>query len=121
MRLEKGRGDRREALFGGDGAVTVWDLLGRAAAEPFVAVLSCELDPGGSVGRHQQTHFPEIVVGLEGDGVAVVDVEPHSLAPGDVVHLPLGAVLAIENLSVETCLRYLIIKARAVWKHVEVI
>ena len=92
MRLEKGRGDRREALFGGDGAVTVWNLLGRAAADPFTAVLSCELDPAGSVGRHQQTEYPEIVVGLEGDGVAVVGREPlrDDLLGGqvaDVTHL----------------------------------
>ncbi|MFK7986124.1 MAG: cupin domain-containing protein [Sandaracinaceae bacterium] len=114
MRLEKGKGDRREALFGGDGAVTVWNLLGRQRAEPFSAVISCELDPGGSVGRHQQTDFPEIVIGVEGDGVAVIDGEPVPLGPGDVAHLPLGSILSIENLSVEAPLRYLIVKARAV-------
>ena len=54
--MANGPGDRREALFGGKGAVTVWNLLGRTPAPPFTAVLSCELDPGGSVGRHRQVH-----------------------------------------------------------------
>jgi mannose-6-phosphate isomerase-like protein (cupin superfamily) len=33
------------------------------------------------------------------------------LGPGDVVHLPLGAVLSLENRSAERPLRYLIVKA----------
>ncbi len=92
----------------------VWDLLGRAAADPFAAVLYCELDPGGSVGRHVQEEHPEIVVGLDGIGEARVGDLPHPLGPGDVVHLPLGAVLAIENRSSDAPLTYLIVKARAV-------
>jgi quercetin dioxygenase-like cupin family protein len=113
MLIAKGNGDRREALFGGTGAVTVWNLLGRVQAPPFAAVLACELDPGGSVGSHVQQHFPEIVLGLEGDGRATVDGAPHPLGPGDVVHLPLGSKLTIANASADTPLRYLIIKARA--------
>lgn len=112
MNVRKGSGDRREALFGGEGAVTVWDLLGRMSASPFVAVLSCELDPAGSVGRHVQEHYPEIVIGLEGDGEASVNGELRPLTPGQVVHLPLGAVLAITNRSKDEPLRYLIIKAK---------
>jgi len=111
MPLQKGAPDVRTALFGGRGAVRVWSLLARAA-EPFTAVLSCELEPGGSVGRHVQEAFPEIVVGLEGDGEATVDGEPRPLRAGDVVHLPLGSVLAIENRSSERPLAYLIVKAR---------
>lgn len=114
MKWGKGASDRREALFGGAGAVTVWNLLGRRRAEPFTAALACELEPGGSVGRHLQEHFPEIVVGLEGEGRALVDGAPQPLGPGDVAHLPRGSILAIENLSSETPLRYLIIKARDV-------
>ncbi len=110
---------RREALFGGKGAVVVWDLLGRAGAEPFTAVLWCALEPGGSVGRHVQEHFPEIVVGLDGEGEARVGDEAHPLGPGDVVHLPLGAVLSIANLSSEEPLSYLIVKARGVVQRTE--
>lgn len=102
----------RENLFGGSGEVRVWNLLGHAA-EPFTAVLACELAPGGSVGRHVQQEFPEIVVGLEGDGEAFVNQTPHSLEPGNVVHLPLGSVLALRNRSTDAPLRYLIIKARS--------
>ncbi len=111
--VKKGPGDARTALFGGVGTVTVWNLLGRASAPPFSAVLSCELDPGGSVGRHVQQKDPEIVIGLEGDGEASVDGTAHRLGPGDVVHLAHGQVLAIANRSADAPLRYLIIKAEA--------
>jgi quercetin dioxygenase-like cupin family protein len=112
MVMANGQGDRRESLFGGEGAVTVWNLLGRTAAPPFTAVLSCELDPGGSVGRHRQEEFPEIVVGVEGDGRATVNGAAQPLVPGAVVYLPLGATLEIANLSGDAPLRYLIIKAQ---------
>jgi quercetin dioxygenase-like cupin family protein len=110
--LPNGRPAVREGLFGGTGAVRVWDLLGPQSAPPFTAVLFCELDPAGSVGRHQQEEFPEIVVGIEGDGEVRVDDRELSLCRGEVVHLPLGSVLSIANRSAELPLRYLIIKAR---------
>lgn len=113
MSLEDRRPARRDALFGGRGSVHVWDLLAGAPAPPFSAVLWCALDPGGSVGRHVQEHFPEIVVGLDGEGEARVDGVAHPLAPGDVVHLPLGSVLAIQNRSPDEPLHYLIVKAQA--------
>ena len=111
MRLEKGPSDARTDLFGGEKTVHVWNLLGRAAAPPFSAVLSCELDPGGLVGAHVQQQDPEIVIGLEGNGEAQVNQASYALGPGDVVYLPLGATLAIVNHSDEAPLRYLIIKA----------
>jgi quercetin dioxygenase-like cupin family protein len=101
----------RSNLFGGTGDVRVCSLLDGDAA-PFTAVLWCELTPGGSVGRHVQEEFPEIIIGLDGDGAATVDGALRSLGPGEVVHLPLGAVLSIENRSPERALTYLIVKAR---------
>ncbi len=109
--IEKGPADVREALFGGEGAVKVWNLLGRQRAAPFTAVLSCELDGKGSVGAHVQQADPEIVIGVEGRGEASINGEWHPLRPGDVVHLPLGSTLALRNLE-DAPLRYLIIKAR---------
>lgn len=111
--LSSAEADRREGLFGGEGAVLVWDLLRGAGAEPFSAVLACELEPGGRVGRHVQQRDPEIVIGLEGEGTAEVDGEPWALVPGAVVHLPHGRGLAIRNRSREAPLRYLIVKTRA--------
>jgi quercetin dioxygenase-like cupin family protein len=105
---------QRDGLFGGTGSVRVWDLLRGTAALPFTAVLGCELDAGGSVGRHRQDEYPEVVVGLEGDGEADVDGRTSPLGPGDVVHLPLGSVLALRNRSQTEVLRYLIVKAKAV-------
>jgi uncharacterized cupin superfamily protein len=64
------------------------------------------------VGPHVQQADPEIVVGLSGEGEAEVDGRAEPLGPGDVVHLPLGATLAIRNAGSEP-LRYLIIKARS--------
>ncbi|MEZ4238910.1 MAG: cupin domain-containing protein [Myxococcota bacterium] len=98
-------------LFGGQGLVTVRDLLRGRPAPPFPAVLGCTLSPGGSVGRHRQEQFPEIVVGLAGDGEAEVDGVAWPLGPGDVVHLPLGSVLSLRNRSAAEPLEYLIVKA----------
>ncbi|HYJ10856.1 MAG TPA: cupin domain-containing protein [Polyangiaceae bacterium] len=108
--IRKGAPDVRRELFGGRGEVQVWNLLG-APAEPFTALLSCELSAGGSVGRHVQQEFAEVVVGLDGKGEATVDGRACALGAGDVVHVPRGAVLAIENQD-DAPLRYLIIKAR---------
>jgi quercetin dioxygenase-like cupin family protein len=98
-------------LFGGDGDVSVSSLLD-VNAHPFTAILWCELTPGGSVGRHVQQEFPEIVIGVEGNGAATVDGAPYPLGRGDVVHLPLGSILSIENRSNELSLTYVIVKAR---------
>jgi quercetin dioxygenase-like cupin family protein len=111
MALDDRKAARREALFGGRGAVRVWDMLGARQAPPFAAALWCELDPGGSVGRHVQEHFPELVIGIEGQGEARVDDRAYALGQGDAVHLPLGSILAITNLSSDHPLRYLIVKA----------
>lgn len=111
MRKGQGHPDRREALFGGSGAVLVWDLLGRARLPPFTAVLACELEPGGSVGAHRQEQFAEIVVFTEGEGSVTVGGAPQPVAAGAVVTLPLGQTLAIRNGSASEPLRYLIIKA----------
>jgi quercetin dioxygenase-like cupin family protein len=108
---EKGPSDVRHGLFGGRGAVRVSSLLNRAA-DPFTAVLACELEPGGSVGAHVQDAFPELVIGLSGQGQASVDGGVQALEAGDSVFVPLGAVLTIENLSRDESLQYLIIKAR---------
>lgn len=99
-------------LFGGRGQVLVWSLLA-GPAEPFTAVLRCELEPGGSVGNHMQQEFPEIVVGTGGEGSAFVDGTELPLRDGDVVSLPRGSVLSILNRSQTEPLRYLIVKARA--------
>lgn len=105
--------DRREALFGGSGAVRVWDLLRSATLEPFRAVLACELEPGGRVGSHVQQQYPELVVVVSGSGAMAVDDLARPVSPGSVVALPLGATLAIDNTSESEPLRYLIVKADA--------
>jgi quercetin dioxygenase-like cupin family protein len=109
--IEKGLSAVRSELFGGRGEVRVWSLLDTEAA-PFTAVLWCELAPGGSVGRHVQEEFAEVVIGVAGQGEATVDDRRHGLSAGDAVYLPLGSVLAIENRSEDAPLRYLIVKAR---------
>jgi quercetin dioxygenase-like cupin family protein len=109
--IEKGPFAVRSALFGGRGDVRIWSLLA-GEASPFTAILSCELSPGGSVGPHVQEEFPEVVIGVEGRGEATVDGVRRPLSSGDTVHLPLGSVLSLSNLSDDAPLRYLIIKAR---------
>jgi quercetin dioxygenase-like cupin family protein len=111
MIIANGTPDLRADLFGGSGDVRVWNLL-EAPAEPFSAVLSCELAPGGWVGPHVQDRLAEIVIGLEGAGEATVDGRLLALGAGAAVHVPLGAVLTIDNRASHAPLRYLIIKAR---------
>jgi quercetin dioxygenase-like cupin family protein len=112
MSVTRGGTDVRTALFGGSGNVRVSDLLGPRATPPFSAVLFCELDPGGSVGIHQQERDPELVLGLEGLGEATVQGHPEPLEPGSTVYVPFGATLSLRNLSTSEPLRYLIIKAQ---------
>jgi mannose-6-phosphate isomerase-like protein (cupin superfamily) len=104
--------DRRERLFGGGGAVLVWNLCDAGPRPPFGAVLACELEGGGSVGAHVQRDFAEVLIVVEGEGVARVGDAPVVMQPGAVVELPLGQTLALENASAERPLRYLIVKAK---------
>ncbi len=101
----------RHDLFGGSGAVRVWDLA-PAPSLPFTAVLACELSPGGSVGRHLQEHYPEIVIGISGTGSVSVDGVTTVFGGGSVVALALGSTLALVNDSDDQPLRYLIVKAQ---------
>jgi quercetin dioxygenase-like cupin family protein len=98
-------------LFGGSGEVRVISLL-QGASEPFTAVLSCELAPGGRVGAHRQEEFPELLIGVAGEGEARVNGVAQPLDALHAVQLPLGAALEISNRSAHEPLRYLIIKAR---------
>lgn len=104
--------DRRENLFGGSGAVLVWNLCDGSPQPPFGAILACELEGSGSVGAHVQQEFPEVVIVIEGRGVARVAGNALSLQAGVVVQIPLGHTLALENGSPQQPLRYLIVKAR---------
>lgn len=102
---------RRSELFGGRGDVLVWDLLAGRSAAPFTAVLACELEAQGLVGKHLQEAYSEIVICTEGRGIVTVGTQELPFAPGVVVHLPQGDVLSISNDGADP-LRYLIIKAQ---------
>ena len=104
---------KQRDLFGGRGVVEVWDLLAAQHAPPFSAVIACALEPSGVVGRHVQQRDPEIVVGIAGEGEALVDGSTHALTSGAVVYLAHGQTLSIRNLSETEVLDYLIIKSRA--------
>lgn len=88
----------------------VWDLGARTA--PFTAVLWCELEPGGRVGKHRQDTDDEVVIVVEGEGVLYVDGKAFASVRGSAVALPLGGALEIDNASADTPLRYVIVKAR---------
>lgn len=109
--LDPSRADARPALFGGEGTVRVWDLGGRVGA--LSAVLWCELEPGGRVGKHVQSHDDEVVVVLEGEAVIYVQGKAHACARGTAVPLALGQTLEIDNASPSEPVRYLIVKAKA--------
>src|SRR5450432_848633 len=100
--------DRRERLFGGGGAVLVWSLCDSGPLPPFGAVLACELEGAASVGAHLQQEFAEVLIVIEGEGVARVGGSPVAMQSGLVLEIPLGQTLALENASPERPLRYLI-------------
>lgn len=104
--------DRRDSLFGGSGVVLVWNLCEGSPEPPFGAILACELDASASVGAHVQQEFAEVVIVIEGQGVARVAGARVSLHPGAVVQVSLGQTLALENGSLQQPLRYLIVKTR---------
>jgi quercetin dioxygenase-like cupin family protein len=108
--LDPSLADVRRELFGGVGAVRVWDL--GATTPPFTAVLFCELDPGGRVGEHVQKEDTEVVVVVSGEAVLYVDGRARGCVPGDAVALPLGSKLSIDNASPTAPVRYVIVKAR---------
>jgi len=64
-----------------------------------------EVDPGGSTFRHRLRQ-DEVYYLLEGEGRMHVDASARTVAAGDVVHIPGGAVQWIENIGVQT-LRFL--------------
>lgn len=103
--------DVRERLFGGQHAVRVW-VLATAPAPPFTVALACELEPAGRVGVHVQQDDAEVLIVIEGDGVAIVNGTPREITPGSITALPLGSTLALDNGSPTEPLRYLIVKAR---------
>jgi quercetin dioxygenase-like cupin family protein len=109
--LDPSRCDARPSLFGGEGTVRVWDLGGRVGA--LSAVLFCELEPGGRVGKHVQSHDDEVVIVLEGEAVIYVQGQPHACVKGSAVPLALGQTLEIDNASPTEPVRYLIVKATA--------
>jgi quercetin dioxygenase-like cupin family protein len=108
--LDLARAVVHNALFGGSGAVRVWDLGG--ATPPFTAVLFCELEAGARVGEHVQQTDQEVVIVVAGEAVLYVDGRPRACIPGDAVALPLGSKLSIDNASPSATVRYLIVKAR---------
>lgn len=103
--------DVRKNLFGGEGEVRVWQLMG-PAVPPFDCALACELAPHASVGPHVQAHSSELVLFVEGMGEATASGNTVPVGAGSVVGLPHGATLSIRNSS-DTPLRYFIIKASA--------
>ena len=64
------------------------------------------------MGTHLQQEFAEVLIVIEGEGVARVGGSPLLLQPGVVLEIPLGQTLALENASPESPLRYLIVKAK---------
>ena len=68
-------------LFGGQGAVDIWNLRA-SASPPFSASLWCSLEPNGFVGRHRQQDDPEIVICLSGEGIATIGKTDHHLQRG---------------------------------------
>ena len=66
-------------------------LVGEEHGAPNVAVREFRLAPGGSVPRHTNEIEHEQYV-LQGEYVVGVEGDEYTVGPGDVVHIPAGAV-----------------------------
>lgn len=102
---------QQKDLFGGKGVVDIHSLL-KGNEVPFSAALHCELEAGGSVGKHRQQRDPELVIGVSGEGVVTVNGALHNLTEKSAVYVPFGSVLSIRNLSETESLQYFIIKVQ---------
>lgn len=111
LRLTTEAGVVQTGIFGGSGAISVWNLPGRQPAASFTAGIACELGSGGEVGHHAQQRDAELLIGLDGMGVVTVAGMATGFGPGAVVHVRRGTSIAVRNADDAVPLRHLIVKA----------
>ena len=76
------------------------ELPGRSSADPLrdrgaaSSVRIVRLDPGSSRRAHRHPLSEEVVYVGSGHGTAFISGIPHRVGPGDVLHIPAGALHA---------------------------
>ncbi len=76
------------------------DILARAKANaffrqvvstgPHAQVVVMSIPPGGEIGEEVHTDVDQVLVGVEGEGIAVLEGEHSPMTPGRLVHVPAG-------------------------------
>ena len=98
-----------ENLFQGEGCVFIWNCSPIPTDDIFPVVLWCALSPDGSVGKHRQEGYHEVLTCLSGKGEVTIDTCMHSFEPGISISLHCGQVMSIHNRQEEPLI-YLITK-----------
>jgi mannose-6-phosphate isomerase-like protein (cupin superfamily) len=76
------------------------DILARAKANTFfrevvsigrhAQVVVMSIPPGGEIGEEVHSDVDQVLVGVEGEGIAVLDGEPSLMTGGRLIHVPAG-------------------------------
>ena len=76
------------------------DILARAKSNPYfrevistgphAQVVVMSLPPGGEIGEEVHTDVDQVLVFVEGEGIAVLEGDRSPVSPGRLVHVPAG-------------------------------
>ncbi len=58
---------------------------------PNAQVVVMSIPPGGEIGEEVHPHLDQVLVFVEGDGVAILDGVESTVGPNRMVHVPAGA------------------------------
>lgn len=89
------RAEDRTPVTGPDGH-SVRELMGHATLNIEKFSLAQVVVPAGSEGSQRTNSFDEVIIVIEGQGVARLDFVSYDLAPEDVVYLPAGTRYAFD-------------------------
>lgn len=96
------------AMNGGDGQVRANMLV-----EGWGKVIYSVLEPGCSIGSHEQATSVDINYVVSGRGIAVCDGVEEALMPGTCRICPRGSVHSIENTSDEDLVLFSVVAERS--------
>lgn len=88
-----------DGLFGGEGIVYLKELLDPAwnLQARLVQLDEVILEPGASIGRHENPDRLTLFYVLSGRGRFDVAGEPHTITGGDVIHVRPGVAHGLQN------------------------
>lgn len=74
-----------------------WGSYTNLRNHPHTLVKEMVVNPGHRMSLQSHAHREEYWFGISGEGIALIDGEEYLIAPGNLNHVPLGAVHRICN------------------------